>query len=279
MNVYQKIKQIISEADGVLIGASNGLSIAEGYHLFADDAWFRERMGDFKEKYGIYCILQGMAVSYSSEEERWAYFSRIIKEKCLQDEPSQIMKDMYELVKEKDYFVVTSNGEDHFIPAGFEEERVFEMEGKLTEMRCTKGCCDEVYPDREAVLRMAEAETDGRVPERLLPRCPKCGGSMEVNYGEYSSFQGKKNWQEKAARYQGFVNRMRGKKLVILEFGVGWRNQMIKMPFMQLTAAEPHAKYITFNKGEIYIPDGIQGKSIGVDQDIAAALREIVKAG
>lgn len=68
---------------------------------------------------------------------------------------------------------------------------------------------------------------------------------------------------------------MRGKKLVILEFGVGWRNQMIKMPFMQLTAAEPHAKYITFNKGEIYIPDGIQGKSIGVDQDIAAALREI----
>ena len=189
------------------------------------------------------------------------------------------MKDMYELVKEKDYFVVTSNGEDHFIPAGFEEERVFEMEGKLTEMRCTKGCCDEVYPDREAVLRMAEAETDGRVPERLLPRCPKCGGSMEVNYGEYSSFQGKKNWQEKAARYQGFVNRMRGKKLVILEFGVGWRNQMIKMPFMQLTAAEPHAKYITFNKGEIYIPDGIQGKSIGVDQDIAAALREIVKAG
>ena len=118
MNVYQKIKQIISEADGVLIGASNGLSIAEGYHLFADDAWFRERMGDFREKYGIYCILQGMAVSYSSEEERWAYFSRIIKEKCLQDEPSQIMKDMYELVKEKDYFVVTSNGEDHFIPAG-----------------------------------------------------------------------------------------------------------------------------------------------------------------
>ena len=159
VNVYQKIKQIISEADGVLIGASNGLSIAEGYHLFADDAWFREKMGDFREKYGIYCILQGMAVSYSSEEERWAYFSRIIKEKCLQDEPTQIMKDMYELVKEKDYFVVTSNGEDHFIPAGFEEERVFEMEGKLTEMRCTNGCCDEVYPDREAVLRMAETET------------------------------------------------------------------------------------------------------------------------
>ena len=28
MNVYQEISQIIKEADGILIGASNGLSIA-----------------------------------------------------------------------------------------------------------------------------------------------------------------------------------------------------------------------------------------------------------
>ena len=34
MNVYQEISQIIKEADGILIGASNGLSIAEGYNIF-----------------------------------------------------------------------------------------------------------------------------------------------------------------------------------------------------------------------------------------------------
>lgn len=50
MNVYQEISQIIKEADGILIGASNGLSIAEGYNIFADDAWFQENMGDFREK-------------------------------------------------------------------------------------------------------------------------------------------------------------------------------------------------------------------------------------
>ena len=33
MNVYQEISQIIKEADGILIGASNGLSIAEGYNI------------------------------------------------------------------------------------------------------------------------------------------------------------------------------------------------------------------------------------------------------
>ncbi len=276
MSVYQEIHQRIKEADGVLIGVSNGLSIAEGYHLFADDEWFRENMGDFRKKYGIRCILQGMTIPFSSEGERWAYYSRIIKAKSLQDEPTQLMKDMYELVKGKDYFVITSNAEDHFVPAGFAEERVFEMEGKLTEMRCASGCCAELYSDQEVVLQMADAEVDGSVPSGLCPKCPRCGGSMIVNYGEASSFRGEKSWQEKADRYQKFIDRMHGKKLVILEFGVGWRNQMIKAPFMRLTAAEPFANYITFNKGEIYIPNEIQEKSIGVDQDIASALREIV---
>lgn len=55
---------------------------------------------------------------------------------------------------------------------------------------------------------------------------------------------------EKAACYGEFVNRFRGKRLVVLEFGVGRRNQMIKVPFMQLVSVEPLAKYITFNKGE-----------------------------
>ena len=60
MNVYQEISQIIKEADGILIGASNGLSIAEGYNIFADDAWFQENMGDFREKYGQRWVITGL---------------------------------------------------------------------------------------------------------------------------------------------------------------------------------------------------------------------------
>lgn len=277
MNIYQEIRKIVNEADGVLIGASNGLSISEGYNLFADDSWFRENMGDFRSRYGIHCMIQGMAFPYFSQEEKWIYFSRIIKGKCIQNEPSQIMKNMNELVKEKDYFVVTTNGEDHLIPAGFLSERVFEMEGKLTEMSCSNGCCDDVYSSKETALRIAEAEKKREGLDKFLPKCPKCGGNMEVNYGESSSFIDQRSWQKKAAGYREFVNRFRGKRLVVLEFGVGRRNQMIKVPFMQLVSVEPLAKYITFNKEEIYIPQEIQNKSIGVDQDISIALEKIIK--
>ena len=175
MNVYQKISQIIKEADGILIGASNGLSIAEGYNIFADDAWFQENMGDFREKYGLRCVLHGFSVPMKVEE-KWAFVSRLVKAKAMQDEPSEIMKNIYALVKDKEYFVVTSNAEDHFVPAGFEADRVFEMEGKLTQMRCKSRCHDEVYPNQKAVLAMTEEEVNGRVPKELLPKCPKCGG-------------------------------------------------------------------------------------------------------
>ena len=52
INVYQEISQIIKEADGILIGASNGLSIAEGYNIFADDEWFPTNRGDLRATYG-----------------------------------------------------------------------------------------------------------------------------------------------------------------------------------------------------------------------------------
>ena len=70
MDIYQEVKKIINEADGVLIGASNGLSIAEGYNLFADDSWFQENMEDFRSKYGICCMIQGMEIGRASCRER-----------------------------------------------------------------------------------------------------------------------------------------------------------------------------------------------------------------
>ena len=37
MSDLKKIAEKIKRADAILIGASNGLSITEGLHLFADD--------------------------------------------------------------------------------------------------------------------------------------------------------------------------------------------------------------------------------------------------
>ena len=66
---WNPIAEKFREADAILIGASNGLSITEGLHLFADNAAFDELFGDFKQKYGLRCSLQGMMAGWPSEEE------------------------------------------------------------------------------------------------------------------------------------------------------------------------------------------------------------------
>lgn len=272
---YDKISTYIKNADAVLIGASNGLSISDGYHIFADNEWFRENFGDFRSKYGIQNLLQGMFLQFSCPEEQWAFYSRLAYRVHYAQKPSRMMLELYHLVREKDYFVVTSNGEDHFTPAGFLPERVFEMEGKLTEYRCASHCHDTVYNNREDVLRMAAAEKNGMVPSELLPKCPKCGELMEPNLPNGQSFFHTNAWQQKSKAYQEFTHKYHGKRLVILELGIGYRNQMIKAPLMQLAMAEANCTYITFNKGELYIPAELMDKSIGVDGDIAEAINKI----
>ena len=73
---WKPIAEKFKEADAILIGASNGLSITEGLHLFADNAAFEGLFGDFKRKYGLQCILQGMMARWPSEEEKWAFWAR-----------------------------------------------------------------------------------------------------------------------------------------------------------------------------------------------------------
>lgn len=269
---FSEIAEKIREADAILIGASNGLSITEGLHLFADNEAFGNLFGDLKQKYGLQCILHGMGARWPSEEEKWGFWSRLIHHYCGEYKETPVMSDLKRIVGEKDYFIVTSNGECHFEMCGFDPEKIYEIEGNWLTMQCVSRCHDTVYPSFELTEKMAAAEQNGRIPSDMVPRCPVCGGPMQIH------MEGDRNFIPDMAsknRMEAFLQKYHGKKLVILELGIGWRNQLIKAPLMRLAAQEPEAAYITVNLGEIYIPDEIREKSYGLDGDLAAILREL----
>ena len=268
-------KQIISrigEADAVLIGASNGLSIAEGLHLFADNRAFEELFGDLKRKYGISCILQGMGARWPSEEEKWSFWSRLVHRYCGEYRESRVMSDLKKLIGEKDYFIITSNGECHFEICGFAPGKIYEVEGNWLTMQCASRCHDRIYFWADLAEKMALAEQEGRSLPELIPRCPGCGGSMQVHMETDRNFIPD---MESRKRLEVFLERYHGKKLVILELGIGWRNQLIKAPLMRLAAQEPQAVYVTINLGEIFIPDEIREKSYGLDGDLTEILHDL----
>lgn len=219
VNDRKEVAKKIEEADAVLIGASNGLSITEGLHLFADNPAFEELFGDLKKKYGITCILQGMGARWPSEEEKWGFWSRLVHHYCGKYRETQVMADLAE--------------------------------------------------------KMAAEEKAGKIPSALVSRCPVCGGPMQVHMEMDHHFipdtDGRKHLED-------FLEQYHGKKLVILELGIGWGNRLIKAPLMRLTAKEPLAFYVTVNLGEIFIPDEIRKKSRGLDGDLAEILHELAEA-
>lgn len=272
----EEIVKKIKEADAVLIGASNGLSITEGLHLFADNQAFEELFGDLKQKYGLRCILQGMGARWPSEEEKWGFWSRLVHHYCWEYQESQVMADLKTLIGKKDYFIVTSNGECHFELCGFAPEKIYEVEGNWLTMQCTSRCHEKVYPWADLAERMAEAEQEGKVPPELIPHCPVCGGPMQVHMETDRNFIPE---TESRKRLEAFLEQYHGKKLVIMELGIGWRNQLIKAPLMRLTVREPQAVYVTVNLGEIFIPDEIRDKSYGLDGDLAEILHDLAEGG
>lgn len=272
MNEIRLAAKRIKEADAVLVGASNGLSIAEGLHLFADNEAFEELFGDFKEKYGLRCILHGMGARWPSQQEKWGFWSRLIHCYCGKYQKSAVMSDLRAIIGDKDYFVVTSNGEGHFQLSGFVPENIYEVEGNWLNMQCVRRCHDVLYPTLELAEKMAEAELDGRIPADLVPCCPVCGGPMQIHMIMDENFIPEK---ENSMRYKRFLEQYRGKKLAVLELGIGWRNQLIKGPFMRLVDREANASYITINRGEVYIPEKIRQKSLGLDGPLEEILAEI----
>lgn len=272
--VISEVIQKLEEADAVLIGASNGLSISEGLHLFADNQAFEELFGDLKRKYGLSCILQGMGARWPSEEEKWGFWSRLISHYCGKYQETQVMTDLKKVIEKKDYFVITSNGECHFELCGFNPKKIYEIEGNWLTIQCASRCHDKLYPWADLAEKMATQEKGGKIPSAMIPRCPICGGPMQVHMEMDDNFipdtKGRKHLED-------FLERYHGRKLVILELGIGWRNQLIKAPLMRLTAGEPKAFYVTVNLGEIFIPDEIREKSRGLDGDMAKILHELAK--
>ena len=274
MNEIKLAAEKINEADALLIGASNGLSISEGLHIFADDGAFEEFFGDFRRKYGLRCILYGMAARWPSEEEKWAFWSRLIQHYCAEYRGSGVMSNLKAVVGDKDYFVITSNGECHFELCGFAPDKIYEIEGNWLTMQCARACHTRLYPTLETAKKMAQAENGGRIPAELVPRCPVCGGPMTPHIETDGNFIPDTAGEE---RLEAFLEKYHGKKLTVLELGIGRHNRLIKAPLMRLVESEPGAFYITVNLGEVYIADGIKDKSVGIDGGVTEILAEMRK--
>ena len=270
----ERLKQALDSADAVVIGAGAGLSASAG--LTYSGERFETYFKDFADKYGIRDMYSGGFYPFASLEEYWAWWSRHIMVNRYEPAPKPVYDNLLKLVEGKDYFVLTTNVDHQFQLAGFDKKRLFYTQGDYGLWQCSEPCHRRTYDNEETVRRMFAEQRDMRVPTELIPRCPVCGKPMTMNLRADDTFVQDEGWYHAQSRYQDFLRRLEGMRVVFLELGVG-RNTpvIIKYPFWKYTHNNTNAFYACINFQEAFAPREISGRSVCVGVDIGEFLKDV----
>lgn len=286
-----RLKKEIETADAIVIGAGAGLSTSAG--LTYSGERFDKYFFDFAKRFGIRDIYSGGFYPFPDDETRWAWWARHIYYNRYIDAPKPVYRELYELVKDKDYFVITTNVDHQFQKAGFDKKRLFYRQGDYGLFQSADGHIQKTYDNEKWVMKTMEAqgfvkdesgvfrvpEDKGitmKIPTELIPKCPDDGSDVTMNLRADDSFVEDEGWHRASAAYSDFLRRHENLHVLYLELGVGANTPVIvKYPFWQMTMANEKAVYACLNYGEAFCPGEIEDRSICIDGDIGEVLETI----
>lgn len=286
-----RLADALAAADAVVIGGGAGLSTSAG--LTYSGPRFERWFSDFERTCGFHDMYSGGFFPFDSLEEQWAYWSRFIYCNRYGAPVGRPYLDLLALVRDRDYFVLTTNVDHQFQRAGFDRHRLFYTQGDYGLWQCSQPCHARTYDNEDAVCAMLESQgyvrgEDGgyslpegvvprmEVPAELVPRCPVCGRPMAMNLRSDGTFVEDEGWHRAAERWADFQRRHEGMRVLYLELGVGYNTPVIiKFPFWQAVDGNPRATYACVNLGESVAPAGIERRSVLIDNDIAETLASV----
>ena len=290
-----KLREILDSAECVVVGAGAGLSASAGFSY--SGGRFKKYFSDFEAKYHFHDMYSGGFADFSSLEENWAYWSRYIYINRYMDAPLPVYEKLLELVRGKDYFVITTNVDHCFQKAGFDKKRLFYTQGDYGLFQCCVPCHKKTYNNEETVRKMlvsqgfgfkdSENKKDGEIifpenplkmeiPSKLVPHCPVCGKPMSMNLRCDGTFVEDDGWHEAAKRYQDFLEKHKNARTLFLELGVGGNTPgIIKYPFWNLVHQNKNAFYASLNIEKEEIPIEIKARSVLIKGDIFRTIEKL----
>ena len=284
-----RLNKEINTADGIVIGAGAGLSTSAGFTYSGER--FQKYFFDFAKRFGIRDMYSGGFYPFPDDETRWAWWARHIYYNRYIDAPKPVYQELYQMVQDKDYFVITTNVDHMFQKAGFDKKRLFYTQGDYGLFQSVNPEIQETFDNEEWVLKAMEAQgfiRDGagvfqvaenkdismRIPSELIPKCPVDGSDVVMNLRADDHFLEDKFWGMASAAYSDFLQRHENLHVLYLELGVGSNTPVIvKYPFWQMTMANEKAVYACLNYGEAFCPGEIEERSICIDGDIGEILQ------
>ena len=287
------LKNEIQNADAVVIGAGAGLSTSAGFTYSGER--FEKYFSDFIKEYGIRDMYSGGFYPFPNDEIRWALWARNIYFNRYVKASKPVYDELFSLLKDKDYFVITTNVDHQFQNAGFDKKKLFYTQGDFGLFQSVNPQIQKTYDNEEWVMKAMEAQgfvkdkngvfsiPEGgeilmRIPAELIPKCPDDGSDMTNNLRIDSSFVEDEGWHTAAEKYSEFLEKHKNNHVLFLELGVGGNTPVIvEYPFWYMVMENKKAVYACVNYQEAFCPNELEERSICIDGDIGEVLKEIQK--
>ena len=246
MDKIQQLHQLIADADYVLIGAGAGLSAAAGLDYAGED--FRQEFREWINRYGITDLYSASFYPFKTEEELWACWAKHIWFARYRPKSLPLYRQLFDVVREKRYFVITTNVDGQFEKAGFDQDRIFATQGDYAFFQPASGSPNELYHNQDWVNQVLPLIKDCRIPTELIPHTPD-GKPVSMNLRCDDTFVEDAHWHQQARRYQEFVQQASTRRLLLLELGVGFNTPVIiRFPFERMAAQFPQTTLVRFNR-------------------------------
>lgn len=273
LNNIENIKKLIDKSEYVLIGGGAGLSASAG--ILYSGKRFEDNFKDFIEKYHFTDMYTSGFYDFETQEEKWAYWAKHMYINDIGMKATALYKEILELVKNKKYFVITTNVDDQFYKAGFDKNRIFATQGSYAYIQCSYACHNKIYNATDMVKEMVENIKDCKIPSELVPKCPVCGENMEVNLRKDAYFVQDDNWYRQDEKYGKFLDNTKDKKVLLLELGVGFNTPgIIRLPFEQMVYNNDKWNLVRINKDNTSTFLDIEDKIIKIKDDISAVFSQ-----
>ncbi len=276
-NNIDKVKYLIKQSDRILIGAGAGLSTAAGIDYAGTR--FKNNFSEYIKKYGMEDMYTAGFYPFKTEEEKWGFWSKHIYLNNINLSSNPVYEKIYQLVKDKDYFVLSTNVDDLFTKSGFPEDKIFATQGSYNYIQCQKACHNKIYNNTELISKMIESiDEDLKIDTDLIPHCPVCGELMDTNLRKDNYFVEDEHWHIQNDKYKDFINSSINKKTLLLEFGVGFNTPgIIRFPFEAMVSKVDQWNLVRFNTDQFQLSVDISDKYYPINQDIGEVLDKLLQ--
>ena len=175
---------------------------------------------------------------------------------CHLTDPSQAdleaaYEALYDLIKEKDYYIVTTLTDGAVYEMPFDKNRIVAPCGNIHWRQCSKACTKDIWEE-------------GEVPDDICPHCkaPLTGNTLKAEtYIEEGYLP---RWKDYMKWQTGTINR----SLVILELGEGFSTPTVmRWPFEKIIYFNQKSKLYRINENFYQLPKEAEERGVSVHEN------------